>query len=135
METKQQIEKREELFNIYTNNKFISFADLVIENITFDNVNNIVYFKTNKKNKLMNLEINLFKEYLYLLNLDNKINYKEKNNNKYNNIQIINNEFEIKITKNKIDFLSLKNDNENILNKIDYLIYVLNNIKKEINDY
>lgn len=131
--TMKELEKNT-LFNEYIKHKYVKFWDTKIENINFDDLNGIVYFKSSvryNKTEIEKLSYDKFKEYLYVLNIANKMQCIEKiNNDSMKYIMIENDNFELEILKNKINFFTFNNDKDkNIYDTIDLLIKQLEKIR------
>lgn len=131
--TNKELEKNT-LFNRYLKHNYVKFGNMKIENINFDDLNAIVYFKSSirsNKNEVEKLSYNKFKGYLYILNIGDKMEcFEPINNDTIKQIIVNNNDFELEILKNKVNFYTLSNDNKNIYDTIDLLIEQLEKIKE-----
>lgn len=131
--TNKELEKNT-LFNRYLKHNYVKFGNMKIENINFDDLNAIVYFKSSirsNKNEVEKLSYNQFKGYLYILNIGDKMEcFESIINDTIKQIIVNNNDFELEILKNKVNFYTLSNDNKNIYDTIDLLIEQLEKIKE-----
>lgn len=125
--------KKEKLLKRFLEHKYVLFGETKIENCGSDGV--VIYYKSNIRNKkesLCKLDIEKFKNYLYILSVNDNMDCFENLDKFYglNNITKSGDYYDVDILKNKITFTNRKDCN--ILENIDDLIEILKEIKKSL---